>query len=114
VIGFGPLDSSQNLNISGHPPQFPSGLPKPSNKILESELADYEMHIPPHLRNFHSVFFKESFDNLPKSKPWDHTIELVADATAKSCKVYPLTASEQKELNVFLKENLESSQIHPT
>jgi len=35
-------------------------------------------------------------------------VELIPDVTPKSCKVYPLAASEQKELNVFLKENLES------
>ena len=75
---------------------------------------DYEKHIPPHLRDFHKVFSKESFDDLPESKPWDHAVELIPDATPKSCKVYPLTASEQKELDVFLKENLESGWIRPS
>jgi hypothetical protein len=32
AIRFGPLDSSRNLNISGHPLQFPSGSPNPSNR----------------------------------------------------------------------------------
>ena len=73
-----------------------------------SKPADYEKHIPPHLRDFHSVFSKESFDDLPKSKPWDHAVELIPDATPKSCKVYPLVISEQKELDAFLKENLKS------
>src|SRR6267143_6826722 len=36
-----------------------------------SEPLDYEKHIPPHLRDFHSVFVKESFNDLPESKPWD-------------------------------------------
>jgi len=72
-----------------------------------SELPDYEKHIPPHLRDFHSVFSKESLDNLPESKPWDHTVELIPDAIPKSCKVHPLAASEQKELDTFLKENLD-------
>ena len=76
-----------------------------------SEPLDYEKHIPPHLRDFHSVFAKESFDNLPESKPWDHAVELIPDATLKSCKVYPLTLSEQKELDAFLKENLNSGRI---
>ena len=34
-----------------------------------SEPQDYEKHIPPYLCKFHSVFSKESFDNLPESKP---------------------------------------------
>src|SRR6266568_9363246 len=79
-----------------------------------SEPLDYEKHIPPHLRDFHSVFAKESFDDLPESKPWDHAVELIPDATPKSCKVYPLAISEQKELDAFLKENLESGRIRPS
>jgi len=71
-------------------------------------------HIPPHFREFHSVFSKDSFDELPASKPWDHTVELVTDATLKTCKVYLLSASEQKELDEFLKENLESGRIRPS
>jgi hypothetical protein len=67
-----------------------------------------------HLCDFQSVFSKESLNDLPKSKPWDHSIKLIADATPKSCKVYPLAASEQKELDTFLKENLESGQIRPS
>ena len=67
---------------------------------------DHEKHIPPHLRDFHSVFSKESFDELPGTKSWNHAVELTPDASPKSCKVYPLSASKQKELDAFLKENL--------
>jgi len=59
------------------------------------------------------VFSKDSFDELPGTKPWDHAVELTSDATLKSCKVYPLSASEQKDLDAFLKENLESGRIQP-
>jgi hypothetical protein len=79
-----------------------------------SQPVDYEKHIPPHLRDFHAVFAKESFDDLPEHKPWDHAVELAPDANPKSCKVYPLAASEQKELDAFLKENLESGRICPS
>ena len=41
-------------------------------------------------------------------------MELIPDATPKSCKVYPLAASEQKELDAFLKENLDSGRIQPS
>ena len=75
-----------------------------------SQLADDE-RIPPHLRDFNSVFSKESFDELPA---WDHAVELLPDATLKTCKVYPLSASEQKELDEFLKENLKSGRIQPS
>ena len=56
------------------------------------------------------MFTKESFDDLPESKPWDHAVELIPDAMPKSCKVYPLALSEQKELDTFLK-NLDSRWI---
>ena len=71
-------------------------------------------YIPPHLHDFHSVFSKDSFDELPGTKLWDHTVELTPNASPKSCKVYPLSASEQKELDAFLKENLDSGWIRPS
>ena len=73
-----------------------------------------EKHVLEYLCDFHSVFSKESFDNFPEPKPWDHAIELIPDSAPKSCKVYPLTLSEQKELDVFLKENLGSGRIQPS
>ena len=80
-----------------------------------SEPPNFEKLVPPHLREFHSVFSKESFNDLPQSKPWDHAVELVPDANmSKSCKVYPLSVSEQKELDKFLKENLDTGRIHPS
>jgi len=75
---------------------------------------DHEKHILPHLRNFHFIFSKDSFDELLGTKPWDHAVKLTPDTTLKSCKVYPLSASEQKELDAFLKENLESGWIRPS
>jgi len=60
------------------------------------------------------VFSKDSFDELPGTKLWDHAIKLTPDTSPKSCKVYPLSTSEQKELDAFLKENLESGQIRPS
>jgi len=61
-----------------------------------SQPMDHKKHIPPHL---HSVFSKDSFDELPGTKPWDHAVGLTPDASPKSCKVYPLSASKQKELD---------------
>jgi len=41
-------------------------------------------------------------------------VELVPGAEAKGCKIYPLSLSEQVELDAFLKENLDSGRIHPS
>ena len=79
-----------------------------------SEPKDISGHVPEYLYDLHSVFSKESFNNLPESKPWDHAIKLVLEAKAKSYKVYPLAVSEQKELDDFLKENLDSKWIRPS
>jgi hypothetical protein len=70
--------------------------------------------IPDHLREFHAVFSKESFDALPDHKPWDHAIELVPGEKPAGCKVYPLSPSEQKELDTFIQENLELGRIRPS
>lgn len=60
-----------------------------------------------------TVFSKEKFDKLPQIKEWDHTIKLIPNATLSDCKTYPLSKEEQKELDMFLKENLESGHIRP-
>jgi len=68
--------------------------------------------IPEYLKEFDSVFSKESFDALPESKKWDHAVKLIPREKASNCKVYLLALTEQKELNQFLKENFETGWIH--
>jgi len=70
--------------------------------------------IPEYLKEFDSVFSKESFNALPESKKWYHTVELIPGEKASNFKVYPLALTEQKELDQFLKENLETGQIRPS
>jgi len=70
--------------------------------------------VPEYLKEFDSVFSKESFDALPESKKWDHVVELIPEEKASNCKVYPLALMEQKELDQFLKENLETGRICPS
>src|SRR5277367_1422953 len=70
--------------------------------------------IPDYLQELKNVFSKKSFDVLPEHKDWDHAIELIPGEKMSSCKVYPLAPSEQKELDLFLKENLETGRIHPS
>src|SRR5271155_1880979 len=70
--------------------------------------------VPDYLHEFKDVFSKKSFDVLPEHKDWDHAIEIIPREKAASCKVYPLAPSKQKELDLFLKENLETGQIRPS
>ena len=41
-------------------------------------------------------------------------MELIPEEKASNFKVYPLALMEQKELDQFLKENLETGRIHPS
>ena len=74
----------------------------------DKALAPSRRSILEYLKEFDSVFSKESFDVLPESKKWDHAVELIPREKASNCKVYPLAPTEQKELDQFLKENLET------
>ena len=82
-----------------------------SQHLVEAFKANSEVESPPipeYLKEFTSIFSKKSFDALPKIREWDHAIEIIPRSKTSNCKVYPLTLSEQKELDAFLKENLET------
>ena len=70
--------------------------------------------VPEYLWEFTSVFSKQSFNVLPEPKEWDHAVELIPGSKPSGCKVYPLSPAEQKELDAFLKENLETGRIQPS
>jgi len=69
-----------------------------------SESAPSGWSVLEYLKEFDSIFSKESFDALPESKKWDHAVELIPGEKASNCKVYLLAPTEQKELDQFLKE----------
>jgi len=79
-----------------------------------SEPAPSGRSVPEYLKEFDSIFSKKSFDVLPESKKWDHAVKLIPGEKASNCKVYPLAPMEQKELDQFLKENLETGRIRPS
>jgi len=88
-----------------------------SQKLAEgarqSAEAQREPFIPlNYVRGFESVFAKEDFDILPEHRQWDYAIELIPGSEPKSLKVYPLSPVEQKELDIFLEENLHTGRIH--
>jgi hypothetical protein len=71
----------------------------------------FEKIVPNYYHEFKDIFAKEEFDALPERRPWDHAIELVPNARPISCKAYPLSQNEQKQLDEFLEENLRSGRI---
>src|SRR5882724_8126065 len=82
--------------------------------VGEAHSMHFEDIVPQPYQEFKDVFTKESFDELPDWKTWDHAIELIPDAQMFSTKVYPLEPVEQKQLDEFLEENLKSRCIHPS
>ena len=67
--------------------------------------------IPEAYHEFKDVFDKETFNELPPRRPWDHAIELLPGDHKVNCKTYNLTSAEQKELDEFLEENLKTGHI---
>ena len=70
--------------------------------------------IPEEYHEFIRVFDEEEANRFPESQVWDHKIELKEGFQPKSFKTYNLTPEEQKELDAFLKENLEKGYIRPS
>lgn len=66
------------------------------------------------IREFAPVFDKAAFGQLPPRRIWDHAIELKPDARPIKSKIYPLSKSEQVELDKFLDEHLASGRIRPS
>jgi hypothetical protein len=85
-----------------------SQLHNPEGKKIFEEIVPKPYH------KFKGVFSKDSFDQLPERKPWDHAIELKPGSEPFRSKVYPLSPVEQKELDAFLEENLKSGRIRPS
>ena len=67
--------------------------------------------VPKVYHEYLDVFDEEKADRFPGPCPWDHKIELKDGFQPKSFKTYNLTPEEQKELDHWLKENLEKGYI---
>ena len=80
----------------------------------DSGRKTFEELVPERYHDFKHVFSKESFDELPPRKPWDHAIELKPGSEPQRCKLYPLSPNEQTELAAFLEENLRTGRIRPS
>jgi len=65
--------------------------PSPRNLQRQAGLTHFEDIVPKPYQEFKDIFTKESFNELPDQKKWDHTIELFPDSQEFSTKVYPLS-----------------------
>ncbi len=81
----------------------------------DKKAKTFKEMVPEWCQDFGDLFDKDSFDELPEPKTWDHTIELTPNTSANlNCKVYLLNRNKQAELDKFLDENLSSGRIQPS
>ena len=73
-----------------------------------------KVEIPAVYDRFKRLFSEEASQRFPLSHPWDHAIDLKPDAPdAIPCKVYPVTPSEDKALEEFIREQYAKGYIRP-
>src|SRR5262249_41105964 len=72
---------------------------------------DMKKFVPKEYWDFETVFTKQTFDKLPPHSEFDHAINLSDDFKPQKGKIYRLSPEEQKQLDAFLKENLETGRI---
>jgi hypothetical protein len=76
-----------------------------------SKPKGFEDIVPTSLHTYANVFSKTAFDSLPERRKWDHTIELEREPSPGFHKVYPMTLTEQTEMDAFLEEALATGRI---
>jgi hypothetical protein len=62
--------------------------------------------MPTSLHTYADVFSETPFDSLLECCKWDHAIELESEPSPGFHKVYPMTLTEQTEMDAFLEEAL--------
>jgi hypothetical protein len=77
-----------------------NSMPKGFNEIVLTALHSYE-----------DVFSEMAFDTLPQRRKWGHAIELECEPSPGFRKVYPMTLTEQMEMDAFLEEALATGRI---
>ena len=118
--------SDPDNNISAHPVQVTleaseqiHAMTTISTQLAEAAKDDtpaakLEEILPKPYLGFQDVFSKESFNELPEWKQWDHAIDLKPESQPFNTKVYLMSPIKQKELDDFLEENLSSGRICPS
>jgi hypothetical protein len=76
-----------------------------------SKPKGFEDIVPTSLHTYANVFSETAFDSLPEHHKWDHAIELEREPSPRFCKVYPMTLTEQTEMDAFLEEVLATGHI---
>jgi len=99
--------------------QYIGAMDTPSQQLAQEAQKAEESQplkdmVPVQYCDFGDVFSKETFDELPPWKEWDHAIDLTPGAELPWSWTFPLSPAGQKELHDFLCKNLVNSCIHPS
>jgi hypothetical protein len=76
-----------------------------------SKLKGFEDIVPMTLHEYADVFSETAFDSLTERRKWDHAIELEREPSPGFRKVYPMTLTEQTEMDTFSEEALATGRI---
>jgi hypothetical protein len=76
-----------------------------------SKPKGFEDTVPTSLHTYADVFSETAFDSLQECRKWDHAIELEREPSHRFRKVYPMTLTEQTEIDAFLEEALATGRI---
>jgi hypothetical protein len=98
------------------PHHFVCALSTVSGRLAEafaknSKPKGFEDMVPMSLHTYADVFRETAFDSLPERRKWDHAIELEREPSPGFRKVYPMTLTEQTEMDAFLEEALATGRI---
>src|SRR6266852_4947939 len=77
------------------------------------KMATFEEAVPKHYHEYKDVFDEKEFDELPQRRMWDHAIELEEGFTPAQGHIFPLNLGQEKEMNEFIDENLQTGWIRP-
>jgi hypothetical protein len=76
-----------------------------------SKLKGFQDIVQTSLHAYANVFSKMAFNSLPECRKWDHAIDLEREPSPGFCKFYPMTLTEQTEMDVFLEKALATGHI---
>jgi hypothetical protein len=76
-----------------------------------SKPKGFEDIVPTSLHTYADIFSETAFDSLPECRKWDHAIELEREPSPRFRKVYPMTLTEQTEMDAFLEKALATGHI---
>jgi hypothetical protein len=98
------------------PHHFVHALRMVSGRLVEvfaknSKPKGFEDIVPTSLHTYADIFSEMAFDSLPERRKWDHAIELEREPSPGFCKVYPMTLTEQTEMDAFPEEALATGHI---